>query len=62
MILEKYSKWNLNFQNQSKVLCLGFSKPTKRFTAQSIGYAFSNSQGKQAFAKENGKSICVKEI
>ena len=61
MFLGKYSKWNLNFQNQSKALCLGVSKPTKRFAAQITGYAFLNRQGKQAFVKENETNICVKK-
>ena len=35
VFLEKCSKWNLNFQNWSKALCLGVSEPTKRLAARS---------------------------
>ena len=62
VFLGKCSKWNLNFQNWSKALCLGVSKPTKRLAAQSTACALRNRQGKLAFVKENEKNICVKEI
>ena len=39
VFLGKCSKWNLNFQNWSKSLCLGVSKPTKRLAVQSTAYA-----------------------
>ena len=55
VFLGKFSKWDLNFQNCSKALCLGVSKPTKRLAAQSTAYALRNRQGKQAFVKENEK-------
>ena len=61
MFLGKCSKWNLNFQNWSKALCLGVSEPVL-LAAQSTAYALRNRQGKQAFIKENEKYICVKEI
>ena len=35
VFLGKCLKWNLNFPNWSKSLCLGFSEPTKRLAAQS---------------------------
>ena len=31
--------WNINFQNWSKALCSGVSKPIKRLAAQSTAYA-----------------------
>ena len=46
-------KWNLDFQNWSKTLCLGVSGPTKWLAAQSTAYASRNWQGKQVFVKEN---------
>ena len=61
MFLEKCSEWNSNFQNWSKALGLGVSKPTNRLAAQSTAYALRNRQGKQAFLKKK-KKICVKEI
>ena len=39
VFLEKCTKWNLNFQNWSKALCLGVSEPTKRLSVQSTAYA-----------------------
>ena len=42
VFLGKCSKWNLNFQNWSKPLCLGVSEPTKRLAAQSTAYALRN--------------------
>ena len=62
MLLEKCWKWNLNFQNWSKALCLRVFEPTKLLPTQSTAYALRNGQGKHAFAKENEKNICVKEI
>ena len=35
----KCCKWNLNFQNWSKTLCVGVSELTKRLSAQSTAYA-----------------------
>ena len=32
------SKWNLNFQNWSRALCLGAIEPTKRLAAQSTAF------------------------
>ena len=55
MFLGKCSKWDLNFQNWSKSLCLGVSEPTKRLAAQSKAYTLCNWKGKQAFVKENDK-------
>ena len=62
VFLEKFSKWNSNFQNWSKALCLDVSEPTNRLAAQSTAYALRNRQGKLAFVKENEKNVCVKEI
>ena len=59
MILEICSKWNLNFQNWSKALCLGASEPTKRLAAQSTAYALRN---RRNLSKKMKKYICVKEI
>ena len=59
MFLGKDSKWNLNFQNWSKALCLNVSEPKKRFTAQ------CNGQGKQAFVEENEKqkkNLCKRNL
>ena len=53
VFLGKFSKWNSNFQNWSKALCLGVSEPTNRLAAQSTAYVLRNRQGKQAFVKEN---------
>ena len=61
MFLEKCSEWNSNFQNWSKALGLGVSKPTNRLAAQSTAYALRNRQGKQAFLKKKKKKICEKE-
>ena len=55
VFLGKCLKWNLNFQNWSKALCLGASEPAKRLAAQSTAYILHNQQGKQAFVKENDK-------
>ena len=49
MFLGKSLKWNLNFQNWSKSLCLDVFQPTKRLTNK------STAQGKPAFVKENEK-------
>ena len=62
MFLRNYSKWNLNFQNWSKVLPIGDSEPTKWLPAQSTAYDLRNGQVNQAFVKENENNICVKEI
>ena len=62
VFLGKFWKWSLKFQNWSKALCLGVSEPTKQLTAQSTAHGLRNRQGKQTFAKENEKNICVKEI
>ena len=62
VFLGKCTKWNLNFQNWSKALCLGVSGPTKRLAAKSTAYALRNRQGKQAIVKESKKKICLKEI
>ena len=62
VFLGKCTKWNLNFQNWSKALCLGASVPTKRLAAQSTTYTLRNRQGKQAIVKESKKKICLKEI
>ena len=62
MFLRNYSKWNLNFQNWSKVLSIGDSEPTKWLPAQSTAYDLCNGQVNQAFVKENENNICVKEI
>ena len=61
VFLGKYSKWNLNFQNWSKALCLGVSEPTRRLAAQNTAYALRNRQGKQAFVKENEKKKKMKK-
>ena len=53
MFLGKCSKWNSNFQNWSKSLCLGISEPPKRLPAQSTANSLRNWQGKQVFVKEN---------
>ena len=55
----KTEKWNLNFQNLSKGLCLGVSEPTKRWATQSAAYALRNRPGEQAFVKKNEKKISV---
>ena len=49
------SKWNLDFQNLSKALSLGVSKPKKqkRLVAQGTAYPLRNRQGKHVFIKEN---------
>ena len=62
--LEKGSKWNLNFKNWSKALCLGVSEPTKRLAAQSTAYVLCNQKGKQEFVKGNEikKSKSVKSL
>ena len=62
MFLEKCSEWNSNFQNWSKALGLGVSKPTNRLAAQSTAYALRNRQGKHEFLTKKKKKICVKEI
>ena len=62
VFLRNYSKWNLNFQNWSKVLSIGDSEPTKWLPAQSTAYDLCNGQVNQAFVKENENNICVKEI
>ena len=55
VFLGKCSKWNLNFQNWSKSLCLGVSEPTKQFAAQSTTYVMRNRQSKEPFAKKKKK-------
>ena len=39
VFLRKCLKWNSNFQNWSKALCLVVSEPTKRLAAQSMQHA-----------------------
>ena len=53
MFLEKCSKWNLNFQNWSKSLCLGVSEPTKRLALRVQQMPCVTDEVKQAFDKEN---------
>ena len=55
-VFGKCSNWNFNFQNSSKSLCLGVSKPTKRLAGQSTADDLRNWQGKQAFLKVNPKN------
>ena len=62
VFLGKCTKWNLNFQNWSKALCLGVSEPTKRLAAQSTAYALRNRQVQHKFVKKMKENICVKEI
>ena len=52
LFLGKCSKWNLNFQNWSKSLCLGVSEPTKQFAAQSTTYVVRNRHSKEPFVKK----------
>ena len=59
VLLEICSKWNSDFQNWSKALCLGVSEPTNRFTAQSAAYVLRN---RRNLWKKMKKNICVKEI
>ena len=61
MFLGKCSKWNLNFQNWSKGLCLGVFEPTKQLLARSTSYALRKRQGKQAFVNKNEKKISVQK-
>ena len=60
VFLGKCSKWNLNFQNLQKALCLGVFEPTKQLAAQSTAYALRKRQGKQVFVKENEKKYLCK--
>ena len=62
MFLGKCSKWNLDFENWPKSLCLGVSKPTKELDAKNTAYALFNWQGKQAFAKGNEKKKKSKSV
>ena len=55
MFLGKCLKWNLNFQNWSKSLCLGVSEPAKRLAAQRTAYALRNWPGKQEKKRKNEK-------
>ena len=44
VFLGKCSKWNLDFKNWLKALCLGVSEPTKRLAVQSTAYATANTE------------------
>ena len=67
----KCSKWNSNFQNWSKALCLDVSEPTKRLAAHSTAYALRYRQGIKDLSKkmkkkyeknENNKSKPIKSL
>ena len=63
MLIGKCSKWNLNFQNKLKALCLGVSEPAKWLAAYSTEYALCNRQGRHAFVKENEeKYLCKRNL
>ena len=60
VFLRKCSKWNSNFQNWSKVLCLDVFEPTKWLAVQNTIYVLRNRQGKKAFLKGDEKKYLCK--
>ena len=58
--LSECFKWNLNFPDWSKELCLNVSEPTGRLAAQGKAYPLRNQEGKKAFVKEIEKTYMFK--
>ena len=52
VFLGKCTKQKLNFQNWSKALCLGVSKPRKQLAAQSKVYALRNRKVNRHLSKK----------